>query len=72
MGFLPVTPSSATTQRGAPAPLWKPPHILQSLCSTVEAPRRDCPPESGVQAFFANGRKPWRKGGFIPPAQMKS
>ena len=39
-GFSPVTPSSATTQRGAPAPLWKPPHILQSLCSTGEAPRR--------------------------------
>ena len=41
-GFSPVTPSSATTQRGAPAPLWKPPHNLRSLCSTVEAPRRDC------------------------------
>src|SRR5699024_10530843 len=28
-GFSPVTPSSATTQRGARAPLWKPPHDLQ-------------------------------------------
>ena len=28
-GFSPVTPSSATTQRGAQAPLWNPPHNLQ-------------------------------------------
>src|SRR5699024_290775 len=35
-----MDPSPATTQRGAPAPLWRPPHILQSLCSTVEAPLR--------------------------------
>ena len=41
-GFSPVTPSSATTQRGAPAPLWKPPHNLRSLCSSVEAPLRTC------------------------------
>ena len=41
-GFSPVTPSSATTQRGAQAPLWKPPHNLRSLCSSVEAPLRTC------------------------------
>ena len=41
-GFSPVTPSSATTQRGAPAPLWKLPHNLRSLCSSVEAPLRTC------------------------------
>ena len=39
-----MDPSPATTQRGAPAPLWKPPHILQSLCSPVEAPRRAAGP----------------------------
>ena len=33
-------PTPATTQRGAHAPLWKPPHNLRSLCSTVEAPPR--------------------------------
>src|SRR5699024_642714 len=27
-GFSPVTPSSTTTQRGAPAPLWNPPPTL--------------------------------------------
>ena len=41
-GFSPVTSSSATTQRGAPAPLWKPPHNLRPLCSTVEVPLRAC------------------------------
>ena len=41
-GFSPVTPSSATTQRGAQAPLWKPPHNLRPLCSTVEVPLRAC------------------------------
>ena len=41
-GFSPVTPPSTTTQRGAQAPLWKPPHNLRSLCSSVEAPLRTC------------------------------
>ena len=39
-GFSPVTPSSATTQRGAPAPLWNPPHDLPMSCPTMEAPCR--------------------------------
>ena len=44
-GFSPVTPSSATTQRGAPAPLWKPPHNLQwkrlsGLAGPGENPKR--------------------------------
>ena len=41
-GFSPMAPSSTTTQRGAQAPLWKPPHNLRSLCSSVEAPLRTC------------------------------
>ena len=40
MGSSLMYPTPATTQRGAHAPLWKPPHNLRSLCSTVEAPPR--------------------------------
>ena len=35
-----MDPTPTTTQRGAPAPLWKPPHKLKPFCSTVEASRR--------------------------------
>ena len=50
-----MDPTPTTTQRGAHAPLWKPPHNLRSLCSTVEAPRRACPPGVRRSSVFANG-----------------
>src|SRR5699024_5657492 len=37
-GFSPVTPSSATTQRGAPAPLWIPPPALYLSCCSTDTP----------------------------------
>ena len=64
-GFSPVTPSSATTQRGAPAPLWNPPHkkrpVLNSYgysrqCVTRrmfrQVPIETCIPLRGRQAEY--------------------
>ena len=72
MGFLPRDPLIRDdTKGGASPPLETPAYPPVSLFDGGSA-SQGLPAGSPAFKRFRQRRKPWRKGGFIPPAQMKS